>query len=84
MKTDKWEIWSDNCYQICLRLYGTGQDNKIIKVFWNVAACSLGDRNATRLQGATTQETVALTFPAVRTSVFVNDVKDCQISRTIT
>jgi len=46
-----------------------------------MAACSLGDRNATRLHGVTSQETVTLTFPVVRTSVFVDDVKNCQISR---
>jgi len=44
-----------------------GHDNNIIKVFWNVAAYSLGDRNATRLQGVTSQEIVTLTFTAVRT-----------------
>jgi hypothetical protein len=84
MKTDNWEILSDNWYQIYLRLCGTGHDNNIIRVFWNVAACSLGDRNATRLQGVTSPETATLTFTAVRTSVFVDDVKKCQISRTAT
>jgi len=84
MKTVKWEIWSDKWYQIYVRFCGTGHGNNIIKVFWNVAACSMGDRNATRLQGVTSRETVTLTFTTVRTPVFVDEEKNCQISRTTT
>jgi choline kinase len=84
MKIDKQEIWSDKWYQICLRFCETGHGNNIIKVFWNVAGCSIGDRNATILQGLTSRETVTLTFTAVRTSVFVDEVKNCQISRATT